>query len=122
MLRRIIFLLAAAILLAVMLVGSAGSAFAQPQQGFPHHPAGTPFGVAKGPEGGNPGQGLSGTAQSHFPEQAGTENAGFQPCPLPLPLGGTHPEAAFTSAPQGVVDTAPGTPFSGVNPGEVCPA
>lgn len=65
---------------------------------------------AQGPAGGNPGRGLC--------EQAGhTAGASAQ---QPLPFGGTEPAAAYSNAPQGVVFTAPGSPFSAVNPGE-CP-
>jgi hypothetical protein len=58
---------------------------------------------AQGPEGGNPGQGVPQTQEEH--PSAG--NSGLKP----LPFGGTEPEAGFNNAPQGVVCTAPGSPF-----------
>jgi hypothetical protein len=72
--------------------------------------AGTMPAFAQGPEGGNPGLGIC----MHNPGTAG--ESGNQP----LPFGGTEPEAGLENAPQGVVFTAPGSPFSAENP-QVCP-
>jgi hypothetical protein len=128
-------------LAALMLVAAALPAFAQgppDDQGPPeaNEPTGNkpegagppedaPFGSElAGPGGnqsgreGNPGKGLV-TATQNFPdEQAGTP---FDPCPRPLPLGGTDPGPGFNNAPGGVVFTAPGTPFEGLAEAEPCP-
>jgi hypothetical protein len=93
--RRILLLLTAAMLVAVMMAVTAGPAFAQGQ----------------GPEGGNPGLGICKQQARGTAGESGNQ---------PLPFGGTEPEAGFLNAPQGVVFTAPGSPFSVVNPGE-CP-
>jgi hypothetical protein len=66
---------------------------------------------AQGPEGGNPGLGICEQQERGTAGESGNQ---------PLPFGGTEPEAGFVNAPQGVVFTAPGSPFSIVNPGE-CP-
>jgi hypothetical protein len=91
--KRIATMLAAASLTAMMMLASVAPAFAQ------------------GPEGGNPGLGIC-TQQ----ERGTAGESGRQP----LPFGGTEPEAGFENAPRGVVFTAPGSPFSVVNPSE-CP-
>ena len=65
--------------------------------------------------GNNQGLGLK---SEQFPEQARPQVEG---CPLPLPLGGTDPEAGRLNAPKGVISTAPGSPFEDVNPGDLCP-
>jgi hypothetical protein len=132
--RRLLLVLSIAALMAAMVVASAMPAFAQgppeadeqtgnkPLDAGP--PEDAPFGTATGPGGnqsgreGNPGQGLV-TATQNFPdEQAGTP---FDPCPRPLPLGGTDPGPGFNNAPGGVVFTAPGTPFEGLAEAEPCP-
>ena len=113
--RRILLVLSVALVMAAMLVANIMPAFAQGRGEGPQGVATGPGGNASGHEGTNPGQGLK---SENFPEQAGTP---FEPCPLPLPLGGTNPEAGFENAPYGVVFTAPGTPFENVNPGEQCP-
>ena len=133
MIRRITLVLTVAALMAAMLVVMAAPSFAQagpPEQAVGNKPpdAGppeaAPFGEATGPGGnqsgreGNPGKGLV-TATQNFPdEQAGTP---FDPCPRPLPLGGTDPAPGFNNAPGGVVNTAPGTPFEGLAEAEPCP-
>ena len=66
---------------------------------------------AQGPEGGKPGLGICKQQERGSAGESGRQ---------PLPFGGTEPEAGFENAPQGVVFTAPGSPFSAVNPGE-CP-
>lgn len=66
---------------------------------------------AQGPEGGNPGLGICKQQERGTAGESGRQ---------PLPFGGTEPEAAFENAPGGVVFTAPGSPFSIVNPSE-CP-
>ena len=90
--KRIVMMITVALVTAAMMVAGIVPAFAQ------------------GPEGGNPGQGIC----MHNPGTAG--ESGNQP----LPFGGTEPEAGFENAPQGVVFTAPGSPFSAANP-QVCP-
>ena len=89
--RRIVVLLAMVVMTLGMIAASA-PVFAQGQ----------------GPEGGNPGQGIC----KHNPGTAG--ESGNQP----LPFGGTKPQAGFENAPQGVVFTSPGSPFSAENPSE----
>jgi hypothetical protein len=92
--KRIVMMLTVALVVAAMMVASVMPAFAQGQ----------------GPEGGNPGKGVC----KQQGETAGA--SGNQP----LPFGGTEPEPAFENAPQGVVATSPGSPFSAENPQE-CP-
>ncbi len=91
--QRIIRVLTLALLLAAMMMASVMPAF------------------AKGPEGGNPGQGLCKQQERGTAGESGEQ---------PLPFGGTEPEAGFENAPQGVVFTSPGSPFSAENPSE-CP-
>ena len=117
--RRILLVLSLLAVIAMVLAATAMPAFAAGRGEGPvgHEgvePAG-PGGNQSGHEGVNPGQGLK---SEQFPEQAGTP---FEPCPLPLPFGGTNPKAGFENAPGGVISTAPGSPFENVNPGEQCP-
>jgi len=91
--KRIVMKLTVALVMAAMMVASVMPAFAQEGQG---------------PEGGNPGEGIC----MHNPGTAG--ESGEQP----LPFGGTEPQAGFENAPQGVVVTSPGSPFSAENPQE----
>ncbi len=93
--RRILLILTVALVMAAMMVASVMPAFAQ----------------GRGPEGGNPGKGIC--------KQQERDTAG-ESDQRPLPFGGTEPEAGFENAPQGVVFTSPGSPFSAENPGE-CP-
>ncbi len=93
--KRSVMMLTVALVMAAMMVAGVMPAFAQ----------------GGGPEGGNPGLGIC-----EQQERGSAGESGRQP----LPFGGTEPEAAFENAPQGVVFTAPGSPFSAVNPGE-CP-
>ncbi len=91
--KRIVFAVTVALVMAAMMVASVMPAFAQ----------------GKGPEGGNPGKLLCFQGRTVGEEER-----------TPLPFGGTEPEAGLMNAPQGVVFTAPGSPFSAVNPSE-CP-
>ena len=84
--KRIVLLLTVALVMAAMMVASGMPAFAQ----------------GGGPEGGNPGLGIP------KQQEAGTAGASGN---QPLPFGGTEPEAGLNNAPQGVVCTAPGSPF-----------
>ena len=94
--RRILLVLTVALVMAAMMVASSiMPAFAQDQ----------------GPEGGNPGLGICKQQERGTAGESGRQ---------PLPFGGTEPEAGFENAPRGVVFTAPGSPFSAVNPSE-CP-
>jgi hypothetical protein len=97
MMKRIVLLLA----MLAMMVAVAMPAFAA---------------EGKGPEGGNPSCG----ALFEMQEQGRTVGANDL---KPLPLGGQtsevlpgNSEAGFEAAPQGVVFTSPGSPFSIVNP------
>ena len=99
--KRVLLVLTVALVM-VMMVALALPAFAQGRGEGPQ-------GVAKGPEGSNPGQGVPQTQAEH--PSAG--KSGQQP----LPFGGTEPQAAFEAAPPGVVCTAPGSPF---HPPEGC--
>ncbi len=90
--RRILFVLTVTLVMAAMMAAS------------------TPT-LAQGPQGGNPGLGICKQQEAGTAGESGNQ---------PLPFGGTEPEAGFLNAPQGVVFTAPGSPFSVVNPGE-CP-
>ncbi len=87
--RRILLVLTVALVMAAMMVASGMPAFAQ----------------GRGPEGGNPGKLLCFQGRTVGEEER-----------TPLPFGGTEPEAGLVNAPQGVVFTAPGSPFSVVNP------
>ena len=96
--RRIIMMLARALVVAAMILALAVPAFAQ------------------GPEGGNPSCG----ALFEMQQQGRTVGANDL---KPLPLGGQtsevlpgNSEAGLEAAPQGVVFTSPGSPFSAVNP------
>ena len=100
--KRSIVKLTAALLMAAMLLANAMPAFAQGRGEGAQ-------GVAKGPEGGNPGQGVPQTQEEH--PSAGKSGQ------KPLPFGGTEPQAGFENAPPGVVCTAPGSPF---HPPEGC--
>lgn len=91
--RRVFLVSTVALVMAAMLLASVMPAFAQ----------------GRGPQGGNPGLGIC------KQQERGTAGASGR---QPLPFGGTEPEAGFLNAPQGVVFTAPGSPFSVVNPGE----
>jgi hypothetical protein len=91
--RRIFLVLTVALVMAAMMVASVMPAFAQEQ----------------GPEGGNPGEGICTQQERGTAGESGTQ---------PLPFGGTEPEAGFENAPQGVVFTSPGSPFSAENPQE----
>ena len=101
MIRRIILVLSVGALMAAVVVSSALPAFAQGRG-----PA-----QERGPEGGNPGLGICKQQARGTAGESGNQ---------PLPFGGTEPEAGFEHAPQGVVFTSPGSPFSASNPGE-CP-
>ena len=90
--KRIVFAVTVALVMAAMMA-SVVPAFAQ------------------GPEGGNPGLGICKQQERGTAGESGRQ---------PLPFGGTEPEAGFENAPRGVVFTAPGSPFSAVNPSE-CP-
>jgi hypothetical protein len=90
--KRIVFAVTVALVMAAMMA-SVVPAFAQ------------------GPEGGNPGLGICKQQERGTAGESGRQ---------PLPFGGTEPEAGFENAPGGVVFTAPGSPFSVVNPSE-CP-
>ena len=90
--KRIVFAVTVALVMAAMMA-SVVPAFAQ------------------GPEGGNPGLGICKQQERGTAGESGRQ---------PLPFGGTAPQAGFENAPQGVVFTAPGSPFSVVNPSE-CP-
>src|SRR5215212_10898148 len=94
--KRIIMMLTVALVMVAMTVTSVMPAFAQGRGEGPQ-------GVATGPEGGNPGQGVPQTQEEH--PSAGKSGQ------KPLPFGGTAPQAAFEAAPPGVVCTAPGSPF-----------
>ncbi len=100
--KRSIVKLTAALLMAAMLLANAMPAFAQGRGEGPQ-------GVAKGPEGGKPGQGVPQPQEEH--PSAGKSGQ------KPLPFGGTEPQAGFENAPPGVVCTAPGSPF---HPPEGC--
>jgi hypothetical protein len=96
--KRIIMVLTVALVMAAMMVASVMPAFAQ------------------GPEGGNPSCG----ALFEMQQQDRTVGANDL---KPLPLGGQtsevlpgNSEAGLEAAPQGVVFTSPGSPFSAVNP------
>jgi hypothetical protein len=96
--RRIITMLTRALVVAAMIFAFAVPAFAQ------------------GPVGGNPSCG----ALFEMQQQGRTVGANDL---KPLPLGGQtsdvlpgNSEAGFEAAPQGVVFTSPGSPFSAVNP------
>jgi hypothetical protein len=93
--KRIVMLLTVALVMAAMMAASVMPAFAQGQ----------------GPEGGNPGKGICKQQDKGTAGESGQK---------PLPFGGTEPEAGFENAPQGVVFTSPGSPFSASNPAE-CP-
>jgi hypothetical protein len=84
--RRILLILTVALVMAAMMVASVMPAFAQGQ----------------GPEGGNPGEGIPKQQEKGTAGESGNQ---------PLPFGGTEPEAGLNNAPQGVVCTAPGSPF-----------
>jgi hypothetical protein len=100
--KRIIMMLTIALVITAMMVAMAMPAFAQGRGEGAQ-------GVAQGPEGGNPGQGVPQTQEEH--PSAGESGQ------KPLPFGGTEPEAGFENAPPGVVCTAPGSPF---HPPEGC--
>ena len=85
--RRILLVLTVVLVMAAMVVASVMPAFAQ------------------GPEGGNPGK-----LNCFQGRTVGEEER------QPLPFGGTEPEAGLVNAPQGVVFTSPGSPFSVPNP------
>jgi hypothetical protein len=97
--KRIIMKLTVALVVVAMMVAMAMPAFAQP-----------------GPEGGNPSCGALFAMQQEG-RTVGANNL------KPLPLGGQtsdvlpgNSEAGLEAAPQGVVFTSPGSPFSLVNP------
>jgi hypothetical protein len=94
--KRIIMKLTAALVMAVMMMASVMPAFAQGRGEGAQ-------GEAVGPQGGNPGQGVPQTQEDH--PSAGESGQ------IPLPYGGTEPEAGLNNAPGGVVCTAPGSPF-----------
>jgi hypothetical protein len=94
--KRIIMMLTIALVITAMMVAMAMPAFAQGRGEGAQ-------GVAQGPEGGNPGQGVPQTQEEH--PSAGESGQ------KPLPFGGTEPEAGLNNAPGGVVCTAPGSPF-----------
>ena len=104
--KRIIMMLTVALVMAVMMMASVMPAFAQGRGEGAQ-------GVAQGPEGGNPGQGIPQTQEEH--PSAG--KSGNQP----LPYGGTEPEAGLNNAPGGVVCTAPGSPFYDPELSPPCP-
>ena len=96
--KRIVMMLTVALVMAAMMAASMMPAFAQ------------------GPEGGNPSCG----ALFEMQQQGRTVGANAL---KPLPLGGQtsdvlpgNSEAGLEAAPQGVVFTSPGSPFSAVNP------
>ena len=94
--KRIVMKLTAALVITAMMVAMSMPAFAQGRgQGAQ--------GVALGPEGGNPGNGIPQNQELH--PSAGESGQ------IPLAYGGTEPEAGFINAPPGVVCTAPGSPF-----------
>ena len=100
--KRFIMILTVTLVIAAMMLANLMPAFAQGRGEGPQ-------GVATGPEGGNPGQGVPQTQEEH--PSAGESGQ------KPLPFGGTEPEAGFNNAPPGVVCTAPGSPF---HPPEGC--
>ncbi len=85
--KRSIMKLTVALVVVAMMMAMAMPAFAQGRGEGAQ-------GVAKGPEGGNPGQGIP------MQQERGTaRESGVQP----LPFGGTEPQAGFENAPPGVV-------------------
>ena|SRR5215203_2962034 len=104
--KRIIMMLTVALVMALMMMASVMPAFAQGRgQGAQ--------GAAVGPEGGNPGQGI--------PQTQGAHPSAGESGQIPLPYGGTEPEAGFNNAPGGVVCTAPGSPFYDPSLSPPCP-
>ena len=104
--KRIVMKLAVALVITAMMVAMAIPAFAQGRGEGAQ-------GVALGPEGGNPGQGVPQTQEEH--PSAGKSGQ------KPLPFGGTEPEAGLEHAPAGVVCTAPGSPFFNPELSPPCP-
>jgi len=84
--KRIVMMLTVALVVAAMMVAMAMPAFAQ----------------GGGPEGGNPGEGIPKQQEKGTAGESGNQ---------PLAFGGDEPEAGLNNAPQGVVCTAPGSPF-----------